>query len=348
MVTDTIPYFLLSLFFGIVAIVGKQESISHEPWTTYVLMVPKSVVQYLQSFLAPIHLSVVYPYVQTVSITSTDIVIPLIIFCALTIVTILCARKNMTVLFGSLFFLIMLIPSFTNISKNGDLYVASDRYAYVPMIGLLFMIATAVEWFCSHGEREKMKRTRFQTASILVGMIILVLASTAFERSKVWASTQTLFADATIKEPSSYLSHEKLGSQLIDDGNFDGAEKELRTSIALKDNQRAHYNLGLIFMQRNDMSDALTENEKAIALDPTYAPAHVNLGYLQWKNGDIPDAIAHFKAAINNEQNNIDARLDLAVIYSQQGKKTEALNLINEILAIDPQNLDALNLKKAL
>jgi Tfp pilus assembly protein PilF len=348
MFMDKIPYLVAGLIFGIIALFGKQGSLAHESPMTYLLMAPKSIIHYLQTFLFPVHLSVVYPYTQTVSIESTDIFVPLIIFCVALIAAIIGSRHNKTILFGALFFLIMLLPSFANISKNGDLYVGSDRYAYVPMIGLLLIIATGIEQLCTGYGGERTKRSRIQMATTLIGIIAFFLAMGAFARSEVWTSTQTLFADAVLKAPSSHLAHNKLGSQLFDAGHIDEAEAEFRASLSLKETARVHYNLGLVYLEQNKLRDALKENELAVALEPNYAPAHVNLGYLLSIYGKIPEAISHFLIAIAHEENNVDARLNLAVLYTEQNNTADALKLIHEILTIDPQNPYAILYQKEL
>lgn len=340
MFTEKIPYLLLSVVFGIVALFGKQGVIDHVSLQTYLLMAAKSTTLLLQHFFLPAGLSLLYPFTGSVSLLLPAFYIPLLLCILLFLVTLFFARKHTAILFGASFFVLTLIPTFTNISKDGDLYITSDRYAYLPMLGLLLMIGMGLDAVI----KKTAQRSYAQTWSILLAVLLLLLGSISYQRSLVWQNTYTLFADAILKAPNSSLAHNKVGSQLLDEGRIDEAEKEFRTSIALKENARAHYNLGLVYLQRNDMQNALQENIRAIDLNPSYAPAHVNLGYLLWQSGHTEEAITHFRTAIENENNTIDARMNLAVILLSRGENDEAQKFIDEVLAIDPGNSDALKL----
>ncbi len=299
---EKIPYVLVALLFGIIALFGKHDVITGAGPVTYILIGAKGVTLSLLHFFWPVHLSVLYPYTKTVVWSSPDLAFPLIASFALLAIAVIAARRNKMILLGFGFFLLTLLPTFSNIVKAGDLYVTSDRYMYLPMIGLLILGAFLF--------RNSLTKTQI----FLLLLVSCFFAVTAHTQSLIWENTQTLFEHVLAVSPDSSLAHNKVGSQLFDNGYIDAAEKEFRTSLTLKENPRAHYNLGLVFLERNDFANAVIQNQKAIALEPTYAPAHVNLGYIFWKQGNLAEAKKHFRIAIENEINASDARTNLALI----------------------------------
>jgi tetratricopeptide (TPR) repeat protein len=337
-ILEKLPFFALSLLLGIVAIVGKQSNVEGVPFLTYTLLIPGNIILTLQHLFFPANLSVLYPFAP-----SSSSWIPVALCVMLLVASIIAAWKNRIALFGLGFFAITFLPAFATFSKDGELYITSDRYAYLPMIGLLFFLGSGVNALLSRSTQTQ--------RTVIIGIflvITVVLGSLSYERSSVWQSTETLFADTVQKAPESSLAHNKLGSQLLDAGQTDQAEQQFRTSLQLLDNPRAHYNLGLVYLSRGDIQDAFTENQKAIALQSDYAPAHVNVGYLLWQEGKIEEAVQNFRAAIADEENNTDARIDLAVILQGQGKTEEARTLAEQVLSIDPKNTDALSLLQSL
>lgn len=328
---EKIPYFALSLIFGIVALVGKQSSLTHTSPLTLLLTAAKSTTDTLARFFVPMHLSVLYPYHDTVSITSSDFWLPVAVITIIIAAILFFVRHNRAVIFGTAFFVLTLAPTFFNIIKAEELYIGSDRYAYIPMIGLLFLIATFLP-----------KRA----VTPLLCTTIIVAGFLAHAQSNVWTNTESLFVQTLKYYPQSSLAHNKVGSQLLNRNRIDDAEAEFNASLAIKDNPRAHYNLGLVALEHGDEALSYDENSKAVALDENYAPAHVNLCYLESQRGNITTAIAHCKKAISSDPQIIDARINLAVLYIKQGTIKEALQVLDEVLAIDPQNADALLLRK--
>ena len=65
--------------------------------------------------------------------------------------------------------------------------------------------------------------------------------------------------------------------------------------------------------------------ERAIQLDPTYAPAYSNLGNVYRERGQIDQAIAQYQKAISMDPDYWIAHQNLGVVYKQQGRVGEAV-----------------------
>ncbi|HEX8143275.1 MAG TPA: tetratricopeptide repeat protein [Pyrinomonadaceae bacterium] len=64
----------------------------------------------------------------------------------------------------------------------------------------------------------------------------------------------------------------------------------------------AHYNLGLIHQQRNELDEARRRFERAIEIDADERDAHYQLGRIARSQGRLADAIKHFEQVVERDQ----------------------------------------------
>ena len=331
-----IPYALLSLLFIVVAFVGKQEVLSELSVIEGLLIAAKSTVFYLQKFLLPTNLSVLYPYTKSVTITAADFWIPVLCIGVLVPGVIATLKYTKEITFGFGMFLIMLIPSFFNFTRASDIYFASDRYAYIPIFGLLCVLAYVL----------KRMRMRFVAPALIIGIAACVILTHI--QVAVWRTTETLFQQAIDVYPNAHVAFNKVGAAHMDRGETDTAIEHYQDSIAIRPNKRAYYNLGAAYITKNAMNKAYEVTIKALEEDGQYEPALTNMGYLEWKKGNTAEAIDYLLLATQQYPFALTAHINLAVIYLQSGKVSEARAIVEHVLRIDPQNKEALELLKLL
>lgn len=94
----------------------------------------------------------------------------------------------------------------------------------------------------------------------------------------------------------------RLGSKLIEDGNFSEAESELRTSLSINPDHAATWQaLGVALMQQQRFDDAWDTFNKAIEKDPDFAEAYANRGILNDRAGRYEEALNDYKQAIERK-----------------------------------------------
>ena len=332
---EKVPYFLLSAVFIVIALNGKQSVLADSPLILSILMAFKSSAFYLQKFVLPTDLSVLYPYTEPITFASPDFFVPLLIIFGIALIAIASLKRTREISFGLLVALITLAPTFTNYAKAGDVYFASDRYFYLPMIGIILILALVLATFSGSNSRRAT-----MTYSLTCVLLTIAIFGT-WQRSLVWNNTETLFSNVLTTYPNSHIAHTKIGALLADKGKITQAKERYETSLAIRENERALYNIGIIYIQENRLYEALEVNRKAVELNPHYAPAHTNAGFLEWKLHNTEQAIFHFEEAIAYDPFAIDARVNLAVLLTKEGEFDRVRKLINEVLAIDPTNKDA-------
>src|SRR5262249_53403914 len=106
-------------------------------------------------------------------------------------------------------------------------------------------------------------------------------------------------------------------------------------------NDVALNNLGIIFLDKGQLDDAISNLQAAIDLRPENAPAHDNLAKALLKKGQVAEAMIHYRKFLELEPANVEARNTLGTVLIQQGHIREAIGQWQEALAIQPENGNA-------
>jgi len=105
---------------------------------------------------------------------------------------------------------------------------------------------------------------------------------------------------------------------------------------------RIHYSLGgNVFFQRGHYRQAADEYEKAIALQPGFAPAHNRLGKVYAVLNEFESAETHFRKVIELAPGVDQGYLNLGLLYVLKGAPQEALLWLEKALAVNPNNTQA-------
>ena len=364
---EKIPYFALSVVFGCIALFGKQAVISETTLWQTILMACRSAIFGLQKLFLPTELSVLYPAEHVPTLAYPEYLLPLLI--ALVLVgSLYLLRRCRTLVFGALFFLLMTAPNFLNLAKDGDWYVASDRYFYLASIGVLIIVMQFL--------RSIVTSYRLQVTSFLgVSVVVVVLGMMSFTQSRVWANSEALFANVTTHYPHSHRAlnnlgnvhrrneeyeeaigmferalavsprpktYSNLGALYRKMGRMKEAMEQYRTTIDMfPDDPEPYFGLGLVYAERGDFENARSSYLSAIDRDPLYAEAHSNLGALYAAVGEYEKAIESYKEAIQANPHFVEASFNLGVALTKMGRIDEAIRTYRSTLRLRPDIIAA-------
>ena len=329
MLLSKVPFFLLSAIFIVVAMFGKQDVLADSTVLHTILMAGKSTVFYLYKLILPFDLSVIYPQQEAISAASIDFWGAWFLLLVLGVLILWSLRYTKEVLFWGLFSALALLPSFSNYAKAGDLFFASDRYAYIPSVGLLVLVCMMLARLWGRARR----------AVPLLGIgIIVCLSILSHRQSRVWQSTETLMLNTLSLYDYSHLAHNKVGIMQWETGDTQRALVHLQRSLEIKDNPSAHYNLGLIALSEGRLNHAEIEFSRAVELQPRHVWSYVNLGYIAWENGQQERSIELFETALSIDARDTDALANLASIYVALGRTEDARPLVERLLRINGQD----------
>ena len=87
----------------------------------------------------------------------------------------------------------------------------------------------------------------------------------------------------------------------------------------------AQYQLGLIYQQRRQYSEAIERFRKAVQIDPTETDAHFQLGRIAREQGRTDEALAHFEAVLKQ-----DEKHSLSEIHRETGAAYLALGKLDD------------------
>ncbi len=133
------------------------------------------------------------------------------------------------------------------------------------------------------------------------------------------------------------------GVALFQRGYYDQAAASFQQVVAAKpDSAEAYYNLGTLYLRKNDLAEAQKYLEQTVKLRPEYPEAWNNLGMIAGQQNRPDDAIRKFKQSLSQRPDYTVALVNLGNIYRRQGNVTEASDLFDKALALEPENAEAI------
>lgn len=143
------------------------------------------------------------------------------------------------------------------------------------------------------------------------------------------------------------MAASSLAADYIQRGDFQNAEKYLKTALEYNPKTEGQYNyhMGLIYLRKNDPVTAGNYLRKAVGIAPKYAKAHYLLGMAYFMEADMYKsadkytlAVSSLKLAIKYAAQDMNARILLAQVYLALGDRENARKVAEYALrhASDP------------
>ncbi len=122
-------------------------------------------------------------------------------------------------------------------------------------------------------------------------------------------------------------------------GKSDDAVAALRRQIkAVPDDHAARSMEITVLLQQSRLQEALSSAEAARRHDPERADASYQLGVVHMAMKNFDQAEKDLREALRKQPNHIAAMSDLAVLLSDRGGRDEAVQLLEKVLALEPNN----------
>ncbi len=132
------------------------------------------------------------------------------------------------------------------------------------------------------------------------------------------------------------------GAALFQRGYLDQAAESFKQVIAAKPQEpEAYYNLGTLYLRKNDFDQARQYLEQTVKLRPTHAEAWNNLGMLAAQTGQFEEAARDFRQSLSIKPNYATALLNLGNLYRREGNFSEAEELLGRAVELEPDNPEA-------
>lgn len=289
---EKIPYFVMALLFGLIAIWFRTDTGTTQTTILYTLpdrffLVCYSLLNYLVISIVPFHLSEVYGYPL-----KTGGALPLLYYMApflisgivILILRMKSIRREM--IFGLLFFLLNIIITQVVILEDS---FRANRYAYMPFLGLFYCYIIAADTFFQRNPAIK------KYALIPFLILIVIYGSMTFQRSLVWKNTLVLFNHAIRQSPDAAFAYNNRGIAKFSMGNIDGALTDYNQAITLNPQYSgAYYNRGIVYYNTGKYENAIEDYSKGISLNPDFASCYVARGIIEM------DVLKNYTSALND------------------------------------------------
>jgi len=119
-------------------------------------------------------------------------------------------------------------------------------------------------------------------------------------------------------------------------GDLDKAKEAFLAVIAQQpSNKVAHYDLGLVYQQLNDVKGSAEEYRKALVIDPNYRPALFNIAVLLAPT-DANAAAGYYRQIIAINADDANAHFNLGLLLRRTGKDAEGNAEVGKALELNP------------
>ena len=122
-------------------------------------------------------------------------------------------------------------------------------------------------------------------------------------------------------------------------GYLDQAAESFKQVVAAKPNEpEAYYNLGTLYLRKNDVRTARGYLEETVKLRPNHAEAWNNLGMVAAEEGHTDEAIGNFQRSLLLKPGYTVALVNLGNLYRRQKAFSEAEKLLSRAVELEPEN----------
>lgn len=126
--------------------------------------------------------------------------------------------------------------------------------------------------------------------------------------------------------------------------NFSLAEENLKKILEIdKNNLKALFLLGSVFIQIGQLDNSIKYLEKVIEIDPNIVNAHNNLGIVYIKLKEFTNAEKFFNKVLDINPNHLDAYNSLGIVFAELGDFNKALFNVKKVLELNPKFVSAHN-----
>ena len=349
LILNKIPFFLLSLFFGIITLLNKDTAnnisfgSSNYSLTDYFFLLNYELLWYFLKVLWPVNLGpiVVYPPKVGGFLPIIYYIAPLVIG-AIVYLVYKNFRTRTYIAFGVLLFFAILSVSLQILPSRQ--VIVADRYSYLPNIGLFFIIAHLYnDWL--EGKIKCLKN--FNGKKYMFYFISCLLMVVSFQQVKIWKNDITLANKIIeINPETDYIGRAygiRANYKKDNLNDFPGALSDYKKALSLDSSDWiANYQTGLIYKSMDDYSNAIFYFDKAHKknkLSP-YPLADIGVIHIELKNFSLALSFADSSLKVSR---NYPIALNLkAACLLNLGNAIEAETYFSKAIEINPNYIEAI------
>ena len=364
---EKVPFFAMSILIGLITVNIQAEAavrtFEEISFVNRFLFASYGYVMYLVKLLIPYPLYTFYAYPDMNNVPALYLSMPILAI-GVTAVGLWFGSKNRGFLFGFLFFILTISITLQVVSFGAA--IMSDRYSYLPYIGL----GIALGWLIN---QILVKKPEMKTLVLGVGALAVVgLGVLTWNQTKVWKNGETLWTQVIEhSEKPVRIAYTNRGEFYKDNQQYPEALADFGQALKISPNELGTLEMrGYVFFQTQKYQECISdystvlraqpENVEAMAnrataytvtqqyekalgdlnkvlqLRPDHAAAYRTRGYLHYATGNHPASINDYEALLKLQPNQDDILNSLALSYRQLGKHQKSLASVNQSIQLNP------------
>ena len=340
-VREKLPLFVLFIVFIVITFVSQLSAAGgwlpgHQQnnWLNPPLIICHNIVFYPLKMLWPANLSSNYTYPHPFAISNPKVLADVVAAILLIILLVVSLRWTRAALTGSLIFFIVILPTMQIVKFSN--VIAADKFAYLPSLGILMMLASFLLWLYNNKPRR----------ALIISIVILLLAGAegvATRRYLVyWKNTISLFSRMLALTPDSMALQNPLAVAYSSIGRNEEAVELLKRAITIDPFESLTYNnLGIVYFNLKRNQNAIDMFQNAIRLSPKYDDAYMNLAGVYASLGQFDKAVELYKQAISINPSTSKAYFNLGKAYFMLNRYQDAIEALQKAICLSPKHADA-------
>ncbi len=327
------PYVALSLASGILTIVAQRSVDAMQTLKEYpwTFRVGNAVVSFVWYLKA-----MVWPthlaafYPHPMETLAVGEIVLAAVVLAVLVTLVVIGRAIPALVVGAVWYVGTLLPVAGFIQVGSQAY--ADRYAYIPLIGIFFALVWLVLWALEKRSPAWRKAAAVVAVCWIAGLSIDTRAELVY-----WHDSITLFSHAAEVVPQNAMAHLNLGMAYVQKNDMTRALLNFKKSAEISPWEvDAFSNMGNALRILGRPEEAVTAYHQALDLSPDDASTHYNLAVALVDLGRKQDAMVELNRAIRFKANYVKARFLLGTLLARAGQLPAAREQLEEVQRLDP------------
>jgi len=298
-----------------------------------------SFIFYLKKFVWPMTLVPLYDLPVPVSLLTPPFTAALVLFSLFLVLTFR-LKTNRWWLFSVLFYFVSIACLLKYHGEDPN--VVADRYMYLPSLGFCLLFGYVCGKILEAAGRQSLIARRCILV-LLIGIFSLLSFKT-YQQTKVWQNSFSLWNHVLTCFPDNPIALNNRGSIYKEGGQDQLALSDFNRALAIDSGHvSALYNRGTMYERLGDDDLALADYDRVLQLDPETGVAYRSRGALYFRRGDRRSAFSDLTEAVKIDPDNINFLKARGNAYATIGRFDLALKDYNHALWRWPDNAELYN-----
>lgn len=173
----------------------------------------------------------------------------------------------------------------------------AERFLFAPSLGFILFVTGLASHFLRRHLADDPKR-QLMAAVVVAGLVVTGSVRSGL-RAAEWRDGIQLWESLARLTPGDYRAHSNAATHWIARGNYEAAERALRTALTLETGDPAvHTNLAAVLMGQGELDAAESIHRELLEANPDDVYAWHGLGMIELQRDQVAQALTYFDRAL--------------------------------------------------